>query len=74
MLPFARTAMTCPVRLVEKVVFDAVAPEPFKAFAEFALNSELTPFVERSPARPVIPELAEKVRWLSTLPLCAALV
>jgi hypothetical protein len=63
------TAITCPVRLVEKAVLEFVLPEPFRVVEDDAASNGFVLVVESCPAIPVIAEFVLKFRVLSTDPL-----
>ena len=73
MLPFGKTAIIWPVRLVAKVVLEEVDPCPFSTDDDCPASSGLVD-AGPLPRMPVMLELEVKVRWLFTVPDCAAVV
>ena len=71
--PFGSTAITWPVRFVWNSVFEAVDPCPLSAEDELPDKSGLVD-AGVLPMMPVIAEELVKLRSLSTVPDCAAVV
>src|ERR1700676_2397257 len=68
-VPVGRTATTRPVNIVLNAVLDVACAFPASTCEDVGENRLATPLVLICPPSAVIPELAEKLRFVATLPV-----
>src|SRR6478752_6167545 len=71
-VPLGRTAATRPVKTVLSEVSEVACALPERAWLDDGENRFATPVVFSCPGKAVIPEFAEKLRLLETLPVLEA--